>query len=137
MSFTTCFNGITQHRHAVAPSSGSALDPNQSVAILVSMKLVVHPAAQKEFDRKVDYLHRKGILANAAELFVDEIEQALVQIQLEPGKQKMPRAPGYFRVGPTKRFSYNVIYQVTGDTIEVIAISAPQRRPGYWKRRRL
>jgi plasmid stabilization system protein ParE len=99
------------------------------------MKLVIHPAAQKEFDRKVDYLHAKGILPNAADLFVDEIERGLDEIRNSPGKRKIPGTRGYFRVGPTERFSYSLIYQISGDTIEVLAISAPQRRPGYWKRR--
>ncbi|MEI9998836.1 MAG: type II toxin-antitoxin system RelE/ParE family toxin [Verrucomicrobiota bacterium] len=99
------------------------------------MKLVIHPAAQKEFDRKVDYLDEKGILPNAADLFVDEIERGLDEIRNAPGKRKMLGARGYYRFGPTERFYYSLIYQITGDTIEVLAISAPQRRPGYWRRR--
>ena len=100
------------------------------------MKLIVHPAAQKEFDRKVDYLRKNGLLLNAADLFVDEIERALDQIRNDPGKSLMPGARNYYRVGPTERFSYSLIYQISGETIEVLAISAPQRRPGHWKRRR-
>jgi hypothetical protein len=41
------------------------------------MKVVIHPAARKEFDRKVEYLRQNGLLPDAAELFVDEIEAAL------------------------------------------------------------
>jgi plasmid stabilization system protein ParE len=100
------------------------------------MKLIVHPAAQKEFDRKVEYLRIHGLLFNAADLFVDEIERALEQIQDDPGKNRMPGARNYYRVGPTERFSYSLIYQISDQTIEVLAIAAPQRRPGYWKRRR-
>lgn len=100
------------------------------------MKMVVHPAAQKEFDRKVDYLRKNGLLPNAADLFVDEIERGLDQIRNDPGKSRMPGSSDYCRVGPTERFSYSLIYQFSGETIEVLAIAAPQRRPGYWKRRR-
>ena len=95
-----------------------------------------HPAAQKEFDRKVDYLHENGLLPDAADLLVDEIERALEQIRNDPGKSRMPGSPSYYRVGPTVRFSYSLIYQISVETIEVLAIAAPQRRPGYWKRRR-
>jgi mRNA-degrading endonuclease RelE of RelBE toxin-antitoxin system len=100
------------------------------------MKIVIHPAAQKEFDRKVDYLRENGLLPNAADLFVDEIERALEQIRNDPGKRRMPGTQGYYRLGPTERFSYSLIYQISDDTLEVLAISAPQRRPGYWKPRR-
>lgn len=100
------------------------------------MKMVIHPAARTEFDRKVEYFRRRGLLFNSAELFVDEIEQALGEIVDEPGKCRMPGVPGYFRVGPTERFSFSLIYRLEGDEIHVIAIAAPQRRPGYWRRRR-
>jgi len=98
--------------------------------------MVIHPAAQKEFDRKVDYLRKKGLLLNAADLFVDEIERALDQIRNDPSKSRMLGARTYYRVGPTERFSYSLIYQISDEAIEVLAIAAPQRRPGYWKRRR-
>jgi plasmid stabilization system protein ParE len=100
------------------------------------MKLIVHPAAQMEFDRKVDYLRENGLLPDAAELLVDEIENALEQVRRNPGASRMPNARSYYRVGPTERFGYSFVYQMSDDTIEVLAISAPQRRPGYWKRRK-
>jgi ParE-like toxin of type II ParDE toxin-antitoxin system len=99
------------------------------------MNVVIHPAAQKEFDRKVEYLRQKGLLPNLAELFVDEIERALEEIKKRPGKKRMPRSSLYYRFGPTERFAYSLIYQIGEDSLEVIAIAAPQRRPGYWKRR--
>jgi plasmid stabilization system protein ParE len=101
------------------------------------MKLVIHPAAQKEFDRKVDYLLQNGLLPNSAELFVDEIERGLDEIKKHPGKNRMPGSPNYYRVGPTERFSYSLIYQIGETALEVIAIAAPQRRPGYWKKRKV
>jgi hypothetical protein len=100
------------------------------------MKLIVHTAARKEFDRKVNYLHRKGLMPNSAELFTDEIERALKEIVLETGKNRLLGTTRYFRVGPTPRFGYSVIYQISDETIEVLAISAPERRPGYWKSRK-
>jgi len=100
------------------------------------MKLIVHPAAQAEFDRKVTYLQRKGLLPNSADLFIDEIERALDEVLDQPGKSRMPKAPAYFRIGPTERFSFSIVYRIVEAEIHVIAIAAPQRRPGYWKRRR-
>jgi mRNA-degrading endonuclease RelE of RelBE toxin-antitoxin system len=104
---------------------------------LLTVKLIIHPAARKEFDRKVEYLRQKGLLPNSAELFVDEIECALEEIKKHPGKNRMRGATNYFRVGPTEHFSYSLIYQIRENTVEVIAIAAPQRRPDYWKRRRI
>ncbi len=89
-----------------------------------------------EFSRKVDYLLQNGVLPNAAELFVEEIERALNEIRIRPGKSTMPGARKYFRLGPTKRFSYSLIYRITNEAIEVLAIAAPQRRFGYWKNRK-
>jgi hypothetical protein len=102
----------------------------------ILMRIVIHPAARREFDHKVGYFRRRGLLFNSAELFIDEIERGLREILENPGKRRMPGAPGYFRVGPTERFSFSLIYQITETDIEVIAISAPQRHPGYWKRRK-
>jgi hypothetical protein len=101
------------------------------------MKIVIHPAAQIEFDRKVDYPRLHGLLPNSAELFIDEIEHALHAIGHHPGKSRLPGSRRYFRFGPTARFSYSVIYQMSETAVEVLAIAAPQRRPGYWKRRRI
>ncbi len=100
------------------------------------MKVIIHPEARREFDEQVDYLHSHGVLPNAAELFIDEIESALKQIQVRLRGGRFPGRENYFRAGPTKRFSYSVIYQINGETIEVLAIAAAPRRPGYWKRRR-
>jgi len=100
------------------------------------MKLIIHPAAQAEFDRKVAYFQKKGLLFNSAELFIDEIESALDAIPDQIGRSRMPGALAYFRVGPTERFSFSIIYQVVGPEIHVVAIAAPERRPGFWKRRR-
>jgi plasmid stabilization system protein ParE len=70
-----------------------------------TMKLVVHPAAQKEFDRKVDYLRKNGLLPDAADLFVDEIGRALDLIQNDSSKGRTVGMRGLYRVGPTARFS--------------------------------
>ncbi|MHB0958931.1 MAG: hypothetical protein ACYC0X_26630 [Pirellulaceae bacterium] len=34
-----------------------------------------------------------------------------------------------------KRFPFVVIYRVTTDRIEIVAIAHGRRKPGYWKRR--
>ena len=99
------------------------------------MKLIVHPAVQAEFNRKVAYLRLHGLLFDSSELFIDEIEEALEAIPDQLGRSRMPGAPAYFRVGPTARFSFSIIYQVFGKEIHVVA-RCTERRPGYWKRRR-
>jgi hypothetical protein len=44
-------------------------------------------------------------------------------------------APGYYRVGPTRTHRYSIIYTITEHAFHVVAFAAPQRRPGYWRRR--
>ena len=62
-----------------------------------TMKLVVHPAALKEFDRKVDYLRKNGLLPNTADLFVDEIGRALEQIRNDPSKGRTVGTRNHYR----------------------------------------
>jgi hypothetical protein len=33
------------------------------------------------------------------------------------------------------RFPYGVIYRLSGDTVEIVAVMHLSRKPGYWKHR--
>ena len=35
----------------------------------------------------------------------------------------------------TKRFRYQIIYQIRNDEIHIVAVAHTSRRPGYWKSR--
>jgi toxin ParE1/3/4 len=69
----------------------------------------------------------------AANEFVDEVEEALEQIQEYP--ERWPLLGRGIRKYLLKRFPYLVIYRADRDRIYVVAISHCARRSRYWKSR--
>ena len=101
------------------------------------MKIIVHPLAQKEFERKILWLKKYGYLVNSAEIFYNEIQASLDDLARRTHHREVIDAPGYYRVGPTPTFTYSLIYKIVENQIHLLTIAAPQRRPGYWKRRKI
>jgi len=101
------------------------------------MNIIVHPSAQKEFERQILWLKKYGYLVNSADIFHYEIQVALNDLGERTHHREIAEAPGHYRVGPTPTFTYSLIYKVVANEIHLLAIAAPQRRPGYWKRRRI
>ena len=101
------------------------------------MKIITHPLAQKEFERQILWLKKHGYLINSAEIFYNEIQTSLDDLGKRTHHRKIIDAPGYYRVGPTPTYSYSLIYKIVGSEIHLLAIAAPQRRPGYWKGRQI
>jgi len=100
------------------------------------MKIIIHPLAQREFERQILWLKKNGYLVNSAELFYHEIQAALDDLGQRTHHREIAAAPGYYRVGPTPRFLFSLIYKMDERVIYLAAIAAPQRCPGYWKRRK-
>jgi hypothetical protein len=101
------------------------------------MKIITHPFAQKEFERQIQWLKKYGYLVNSADIFYNEIQAALDDLGSRTHHPEVADAPGYYRVGPTPTYSYFLIYKMVENEIHLLAIAAPQRRPGYWKRRKI
>jgi hypothetical protein len=68
-------------------------------------------------------------------IFYNEIQAVLDDLGSRTHHREVTDALGYYRVGPTPTFGYSPIYKVVENRIHLLAIAAPQRRPGYWKRR--
>lgn len=70
----------------------------------------------------------------AADVFLDEVEDALVLIREAPDRWPL------FRRGMRRfvmaSYPYSIIYRMTETTVDVYAVAHAKRRPGYWKRRR-
>ncbi len=98
--------------------------------------IAIHPLAKTEYERKIVWLKRNGILLNAAELFAGEIEAALDELAQLTHHRPVQKMPGHVRIGPTPKFRYSLIYQVEDASLNVVAIASPERRPGYWRRRK-
>jgi hypothetical protein len=104
---------------------------------LISKSIIIHPFAQKEFERRIVWLKKRGYLVNSAEIFHSEIQEALDQLVRQEHHREIPDAPGYYRVGPIRTHRYSMIYKMKENTIYLVAFAAPQRRPGYWRRRKV
>lgn len=101
------------------------------------MKIIIHPLAQIEFERQIRWLKKYGYLISSAEIFYNEIQAALDDLGSRTHHREVVDASGYYRVGPTPTYSYSLIYKIVENEIHLLAIAAPQRRPGYWKGRKI
>jgi hypothetical protein len=100
------------------------------------MRIIIHPLAQKEFERKIRWLKKYGYLVDSAGAFHHEIEAALSDLAGRTHHREIVRTPGYYRFGPTPTFRYSLIYKIVETHVHLVAMAAPERRPGYWKRRK-
>ncbi len=96
------------------------------------MRVVLVAEAQAEFDEAVDY-YRTHASAGIAEGFIADFERALRLLVGNPeiGSHVSKRSRGLV----FRRYPYKLVYQITGDTVFVIAIAHQRRRPNYWGRR--
>jgi len=90
-----------------------------------------HPAADAELLEATDWYIRRSV--TAAEGFVRAIEHALTRIAEAPGRYPLTRFG-------RRRFvlmSYpdDIVYRVTRDEIEIIAVAHHARKPAYWRNR--
>lgn len=104
------------------------------------MSYGIHPAARREYLDSIRWMKDHHYDQRALARFIDEIETGLVAIDNHP--QDLPgdpcARPGWRYYGPTETFRYVIrfIEDIRGGPY-VMAVNAPQRRPGYWKNRRV
>ena len=97
------------------------------------MKLVIVPLALAELHDAAAFYTAKA----SAELglaFVAEFEKTVNLIQANPELGAIFR--GTRRRYFLRRFPYSVIYRVTAEELQVIAVAHHRRRPGYWANRK-
>jgi hypothetical protein len=68
--------------------------------------------------------------------FTKEIEEAVARIGANPHRFPF-YSQGVRYCGPTQQFHYRLYFCDSGSEIMVLAIANPQRKPGYWKRRKV
>jgi hypothetical protein len=86
---------------------------------------------EPEFNYAAEYC--EGCHSGLGMEFAEEVYTAITRIIQFPGAWS-PISTSTRRC-LVHRFPYGVIYQVTSDTVRVIAIADLRRRPGYWKKR--
>ena len=73
--------------------------------------------------------------ARAAERFQAAVEECIDAIAEAPTSSP-ELEPGVRRRLVLQRFPYGVLYRVTEDEVQIVAVMHLHRRPGYWRRRR-
>jgi toxin ParE1/3/4 len=90
-----------------------------------------HPQVADEAQRAYDWYHERN--PSAAQAFSADLEHAINRVTDAP--ERWPFYHGPARRYVFQRFPFSLIYRVTAEAIEVIAIAHHQRKPGYWTNR--
>jgi plasmid stabilization system protein ParE len=97
----------------------------------VTRTLEIHPAAQAEAEAAARYYAERN--PRAAVAFTDELDAAVVQIELAPHTfLKHVRSTRRLLL---RRFPFAVVYRFDEASILIVAVAHGSRRPGYWARR--
>jgi plasmid stabilization system protein ParE len=95
---------------------------------MAKLPIYYHPEARIEADDAFDWYRERS--RTAAERFQQQLEAAQDAIQATPN------AWAEYMLGTRhyllKRYPYVVVYRVTENRIEVIAVAHGRRKPGYW-----
>jgi toxin ParE1/3/4 len=93
------------------------------------MNYQFHPAAANEYLESIAFYESrlKGLGAD----YVVEFESVMVQVCSAPLSYQLECPPEIHKAG-LKRFPFNVLYRVSGNYVQILAIAHHRRRPGYW-----
>jgi hypothetical protein len=102
------------------------------------MQIIYLPIAAREHDEKLDRIAARPFTTHSVKDFLDDIALLEAEIRNRPGQRRVFGAPsGWFRVGPSRIYSYSLIYRLDGETAYIVATAAPARRPFFWLRRKV
>ena len=90
-----------------------------------------HELAEAELNETATYYESE--VSGLGIAFLDEIQRTLKLIRERPASA--PRIYKFIRRKLLRRFPYSVMYSVSGDSIQILAIANQKRRPFYWRGR--
>lgn len=90
-------------------------------------------SASEEFSAAVRWYESQR-LGLGAEMF-DAVVTTIQRIEQQPESGAAAHPETRTRRTLVERFPYQVVYRLTQDEIEILAIAHLKRRPGYWKHR--
>lgn len=90
-----------------------------------------HEDAEEEAEAAVDWYAVRNV--GVARAFADELKAAVVSIAEDPTRLPTLGPERFFYL--LKRFPYLLVYRVSDDRVQVLAVAHVSRRPGYWKNR--
>jgi plasmid stabilization system protein ParE len=97
----------------------------------MSRALVVRPEARDDLTEAHDWYESRQ--AGVGAQFQDAADEAVKRIEANPELYAASRRGA--RQAPIHRFPYVVIYRLTDDTIEVVAVMHTSRHPRAWRSR--
>lgn len=95
------------------------------------MRLIYHPAAEKELIEAAEFYENRVPMLGVQ--FLDEMDLAIAMIQNAPERWSIVEAD--VRRYLLKRFPYALYYRVLSDVIRILAVKHHSRHPGYWRYR--
>jgi len=90
-----------------------------------------HLAAAMEAEGALEWYAARD--PNAAARFLSELEHAVTRVREFP--ERWPRIGTRARRYVFLKYPFSLVYRVSPQLVEVIAIAHHRRRPGYWKSR--
>ncbi len=94
-------------------------------------KLFICSAAEIDYTESLCWYAERSL--QAANDFDSELQRAFREI-LE-GPNRFPKCDERHHFLMMRRFPFQVIYRLKGDTVEIIAIAHTSRQSAYWKNR--
>ncbi|MEO7496708.1 MAG: type II toxin-antitoxin system RelE/ParE family toxin [Massilia sp.] len=95
------------------------------------MKLLIDELASAELESIATY-YAQVANKELARTFVDEFERAAYLVLGNPHIGSALR--GGQRKYSLRRFPYQIIYQLAGNDLRILALAHHRRKPGYWKK---
>ena len=98
---------------------------------MVRRAVEFHPDAVAEAQAAAEWYRQRN--ETAADAFLVELDRAVERVVDAPH-----RWPAYFhntRRFLLRRFPFAVVYRLSGDMVQVVAVTHGRRKPGYWKTR--
>jgi plasmid stabilization system protein ParE len=96
-----------------------------------SLPVGVHPEAVAEAHAATQWYRERS--PSAADAFLAELDRAIEKITENP--RIWPRYVASTQRFLLKRFPFSVVFRLTPNSVEVVAIAHGRRKPGYWKGR--
>ena len=97
------------------------------------MILYFHPDAKQDLRDAISYYN--DCKTGLGQQFASQVQKSLHQIQDFPEAWSL--ISKRTRRVMTNRFPYGIIYSIKNDTIIVLAVMQLNRKPGYWKNRKI
>jgi plasmid stabilization system protein ParE len=94
----------------------------------MAARVEFHPAAVEEAEAIYHWYRERSLSASAT--FRNELDRAVALIAEAP-ERPAPYLHGTRRV-LLRRFPFAVVYRLTDNGVQVVAVSHGRRRPGYW-----